>query len=49
METKSGRRVITSENYVERAESVKRLEKKKSKQENRHYFVAEIKAVLNFW
>src|SRR3989344_1474605 len=34
LETKSGRRVITSENYVERAESVKRLEKKKSKQEN---------------
>ena len=34
LETKSGRRVITSENYVERAESVKRLGKKKSKQEN---------------
>ena len=34
LETKSGRRVITSENYVEQAESVKRLEKKKSKQEN---------------
>ncbi len=32
LETKSGRRVITSENYVEQSESVKRLEKKKSKQ-----------------
>ena len=34
LETKSGRRVVTSENYIEQAESVKRLEKKKSKQEN---------------
>ena len=34
LETKSGGRVVTSENYVEQAESVKRLEKKKSKQEN---------------
>ena len=29
LETKSGRRVVTSENYVEQPEAVKRLEKKK--------------------
>src|SRR3989338_4061878 len=34
LETKSGRKVVTSENYIEQAESVKKLEKKKSKQEN---------------
>ena len=32
LETKSGRSLVTSENYVEQAESVKRLEKKKSQQ-----------------
>ena len=30
LETKSGRKVITSENYIEHSEAVKRLEKKKS-------------------
>ena len=29
LEIKSGRRIVTSENYVEQAESAKRLEKKK--------------------
>ena len=32
LEVKSGRRVITSENYVEQSEVVKRLEKKKQKE-----------------
>ena len=32
LEKKSGRRVVSSENYLEQAETVKRLEKKKSKQ-----------------
>ncbi len=34
LETKSGRRVVSTENYLEQAESIKRLEKKKSKLEN---------------
>ncbi len=34
LETKSGRRVVTSENYLEQPEAVKKLEKKKGKQED---------------